>query len=182
MSLQPRHLASCHKVSTIQYYKQLVGFTGQSSAYYIPYFSRKKRMKMLGSIMKVVSQISAMSYPEITLLYFLNSKKSFRPFFLIFGEINRSSSSLFSEIINREHIRSQHKKDPFAKLSNPVQYKIARKELLIQAMKSRRHRQIDRILKQKPTCYYIRDCFINRFMAKPSRVSCEKYHGLNQTI
>ena len=48
-------------------------------------FSRKKRMKMPWRMMKVVWQIlSAMSYPEITSLYFHNSKKSFWPCYFSF--------------------------------------------------------------------------------------------------
>jgi len=71
-------------------------------------------------MMKVVWQMSAMSHPEIASLYFLNSKNVPTLLFLVFSEMNRSSSSLFSEIISREHVRSQHERDSFARLSHPV--------------------------------------------------------------
>jgi len=50
----------------------------------MPYFSQKKRMKMPGRMMKVVWQISAMSHPDITSLYFLKSKKMFRRYYFSF--------------------------------------------------------------------------------------------------
>ena len=142
--------------------------TSPASALHTTYhdFSRKKRMKMPGKMMKVVWQIYAASYPEITSFYFLNSKKNipallflvfsemnrpcqfpfqqnekpracpFTVLFLVFSEMNRSFSSIFSKIIRREHARLQYEKDPFARLQHSVQYKILQKESLILATKS----------------------------------------------
>ena len=95
-------------------------------------FLRLKRIKTPGRMMKVFRQISAMSDPEITSLYFRNAKNSFLPrYFLVFSEMDGSRSFLFSEIISREHVHLQHEKDPYARLLHSVWYKIVRKPSLI---------------------------------------------------
>ena len=53
----------------------LAGFAGRCSAYCAPwFFTKEKRTKMPGRIMKAVWRTSAMTYPENTSHHFLNSK------------------------------------------------------------------------------------------------------------